>query len=119
MTADVARPAGRLVDGYCPMGCGQTLRLIQHRIACSSELCLRPYAVDQLVSEVETEHLVIIRGREFTVKHPLRERLDDQLLRCRIHAQIAGGDGPPVRPGVYRVVDHGGRLAWAAVSGDN
>lgn len=113
-----ATPRPPAVSGFCPMGCGQTLGLgATGRITCFYLSCPRPGAVAELVQDPETEHVVVLRPSDFTVKHPLRERLDDQLLGCRIHARIAGGDGPPARPGTYRVVDRDHRLVWLAVRG--
>lgn len=62
-----------------------------------------------ILADEETEHVVIFRAEDFTVRHPLRERLDDALMQCRIHAAIAELDGPPDDVlGRYRV-----RLAGA------
>lgn len=47
---------------------------------------------------------------EFTLRHPLRERLDDALMECSIHADLAAGAGPPVALGRYRVVLRG--MTW-------
>lgn len=106
----------RAVAGYCPMGCGRTLIAgASGRVTCSSPRCLNPEAVHNLLAEKETEHVVVLRPTDFTVQHPLRERLDGQLLRCSVYARIAGGDGPPARRGTYRVLEEDQRLIWLAV----
>lgn len=102
------RPAGALmqtVEGYCPMGCGQTLFLGEGgRITCSWIECPRPAAVDELLADHETEHVVTIGLRSFAVQHPLRERLDGELHRCELHQELSAADGPPAKPGRYRAV---------------
>jgi hypothetical protein len=95
------------VDGYCPMGCGATLGLdnkIRHAsIRCQEPTCPRPSAVDELLHEAETNHRVSLGGQTFTVKHPLRERLDNALLDCALHSWLAEQESPPRPPGEYRV----------------
>ncbi len=108
----------RRVGGYCPMGCGATLYLGgAGAVACSSTGCPRPAAVDELLQDRETEHIVVLGESEFTVRHPLRERLDDELMTCDLHQRIARSDGPPEPPGRYRVTheEHPtyGRWTWS------
>lgn len=91
------------IDGYCPMGCGQTLFVASGHIHCSLSDCPRPAAVAEILADRETEHTVMFSRTAFTVRHPLRERLDDQLMECQLHEHIAALDGPPVEPGRYRV----------------
>ena len=95
-----------LVAGYCPMGCGDTLFLGEGGfVTCSSLQCDNPTAVSDLLDDGETQHIVQIDETEFTVRHPLRERLgDEQLMQCELHRWIANQPGPPARPGRYRVV---------------
>ncbi|MCU1679246.1 MAG: hypothetical protein JWM93_4004 [Frankiales bacterium] len=91
------------IHGYCPMGCGTTLSAgASGRISCVDIDCPRPYAVDELLSAPETEHVVEFGESTFTVQHPLRERLDGSLFACPVHSAIAALDGPPVPPGRYR-----------------
>lgn len=100
------------VAGYCPMGCGQTLFLgDEDAVTCSYLECPRRTAVDELLADRETEHVVEFRPGDFIVRHPLRERLDDDLMTCELHAHIAGLAGPPVQPGRYRA--DGGDRGWA------
>jgi hypothetical protein len=92
------------VKGYCPMGCGQTLFIASGTyITCLWIDCPRPDAVADLLEDREREHVVVLTKREFTVRHPLRERLDDELLTCDLHKWIASRSGPPAALGRYRV----------------
>lgn len=97
--------AGVSVAGYCPMGCGQTLFVGGAGcVTCSYIGCPRPSAVDELLADGETEHIVTIREDGFTVQHPLRERLDDDLHECELHQELqAGGCMPAWELGRYRV----------------
>lgn len=100
------------ISGYCPMGCGRTLFVGQGGyITCAFVTCPRPDAVADLLADWETEHVVEFGDTGFTVRHPLRERLDDELMRCPLHEHIARLDGPPVRPGRYRARGH--KSQWA------
>lgn len=92
------------VQGYCPMGCGQTLFLGHGgHVTCSYGMCPNPGAVDELLADRETEHVVELDARDFAVQHPLRERLGGELFSCSLHAAIAELPGPPEKPGRYRV----------------
>lgn len=103
------------IVGYCPMGCGQTLFPAEGgHITCRRLDCPRPTAVDDLLEDRETEHIVQFDVGAFTVRHPLRERLDDALLACELHEHIAGLAGPPVQPGRYRAREVGGQWTWEA-----
>lgn len=107
----------RAVTGYCPMGCGRTLFLADGGyVTCSYLHCPRRDAAADLLGDKETEHIVQFGGGTFTVRHPLRERLDDALMACELHEHIASLDGPPVRPGRYRARGAGAKWSWEAVS---
>lgn len=110
------------VRGHCPMGCGETLILDDGYVTCSRtgpRSCPRPDAVATLLEDPETHHIVQIREDEFTVRHPLRERLDDALMDCDMQ-WIAALDGPPRKPGRYRVRWAGAQpsapSAWEEIS---
>lgn len=101
------------IKGYCPMGCGETLMLGSDQyVGCSHADCPRPDAAGLILADQETEHLVQFSEETFTVIHPLRERLDDALLDCQLHAYCASLDGPPLTPGLYRALDDGDDWAW-------
>lgn len=99
-----------IVVGYCPMGCGRTLFLGDGgHVTCSFIECPSPCAVDEILDDSETEHIVSLsRAEHFTVTHPLKERLGD-MAKCELHQWIAGLAGPPRAPGRYR--------AWRASDG--
>lgn len=91
------------IQGWCPMGCGRTLFVGNGGyITCSYIHCPRPDAVADLLHDNEIEHIVAFSETGFTVRHPLRERLDDALMSCFLHEEIAAMSGPPVKPGRYR-----------------
>lgn len=90
------------VRGYCPMGCGMRLMMNEKgTIICTNGECPHPLAVSDLLSDQETEHVVTFGDRGFTIRHPLRERLNDHLLQCDLHDHLTALNGPPVPPGTY------------------
>lgn len=110
----------RKISGYCPMGCGQTLFVADGgHITCSHLRCPRPTAVDDLLEDRETEHVVKFDAIKYTVRHPLRERLDDALMTCDLYEHIAGLNGPPVAPGRYRASRVNGGWVWVLCGGDS
>lgn len=107
VTADAIGGAERStkVSGYCPMGCGPTLFLGSGGyVTCSLDVCPQPDAASEILADGEAHHIVKISEAEFTVRHPLRERLNDELMRCSLHAWTADHGGPPKRIGTYRVL---------------
>jgi uncharacterized protein DUF6085 len=93
------------VRGHCP-ACGRHNLFVGQGgyLTCTTLACPRPDAVATLLEDREIEHVVEFAETTFTVKHPLRERLDDALMRCRLHDDIHAMSGPPVMPGRYRAV---------------
>ncbi len=79
------------VAGNCPMGCGETLFLaVGGHVTCSVIDCDDPLAVDKMLAERESEHVVTIHGDgTFTIRHPLRERAEGQLEGCSLHQRLA------------------------------
>jgi hypothetical protein len=102
------------VAGYCPMGCGQTLFVGEGgHITCSWAHCPHPEAVDELLADRETEHVVQIDAGTFSIQHPLRERLGGILFDCRLHEWLSEQDGPPEEPGYrYRAREPYGDTVW-------
>lgn len=73
----------------CPV-CGSDLAVDQRRqLLCTDRACTRPSAAAELLSEGETEHIVTLSEDGYSVKHPIRERLDDELLDCWLADQVA------------------------------
>jgi hypothetical protein len=106
----------REVQGFCPMGCGSTLFLAAGGyVTCSFISCPRPDAVADLLADRETEHIVQFGEDGFTIRHPLRERLDDALMDCALHDYCTSLPGPPVKPGRYRARHDGTRWTWEAL----
>jgi hypothetical protein len=107
--------ADRSIAGNCPMGCGETLFLgAGGFVTCSYLTCPRPDAASRILADAESEHIVEFGRREFTVRHPLKERLDDALMRCDLHEHITRLAGPPVKPGRYRARPNLGQRAQGA-----
>jgi Family of unknown function (DUF6085) len=103
----VAEHGRRRVYGYCPMGCGESLFLATSGfVECVKLDCPNPVAVSQVLQERETEHLVTFDEDGWQAKHPLRERIRDELLSCPIGDAVAimlkGDPGLEVL-GTYRV----------------
>lgn len=119
-TDPTARTHDRLlVAGHCPMGCGNTLFVGSGGyITCSHLECPRPDAVATLLEDREVEHIVTIFPATFTIRHPLRERLDDALMTCDLHTHMAALDGPPAAPGRYRARQHDGRWTWEGITSE-
>jgi hypothetical protein len=97
------------VNGFCPMGCGETLAVDQYgldvtgRIYCRNDDCPNRLAVDELLADAETKHVARFGLFSFDVKHPLRERIGGDLFECTVHEDISELDRLPVhRPGIYR-----------------
>ncbi len=104
------------VRGHCP-ACGSASLFLGTGgyVTCSVIDCPRPTAVSDLLDDRETEHVVFIGETDFTIRHPLLERLDDALLNCDLHERITACDGPPATPGRYRVSSIGGRWVWITI----
>ncbi len=86
----VLEPLGPKVAGYCPMGCGQTLHLdTKGAVRCFEYHCANNRAVHVLLADAQIDHVVSFTADSWTVKHPLRERLDDQLLGCTLGQKVA------------------------------
>ena len=99
------------LDGYCPMGCGQTLRAeetkLVNRVICWAPACPDPLAAQKILQDSETEHVVrfSFHSEGFTIRHPLRERLDDALLYCKLtDFCFKLSQAPNGVPGSYRAI---------------
>lgn len=68
VTPDAPRP-GLPVAGFCPMGCGATLFVGSGgHVTCRRISCPDPSAVDRLLDDRETEHVVEFRLADFTIR---------------------------------------------------
>lgn len=92
------------IQGYCPMGCGETLHLAADgTVTCADNYCPDPNAVSKIIGDGETEHVVTLRAKDFTIRHPLRERIDGALEDCDLHLGCVSLHPSEVVPGTYRV----------------
>lgn len=91
------------IEGYCPMGCGQTLVIHDGCVTCQSPECPRPSAVAEILADSETDHIAEIEENHFTLLHPLRERLDHGVLECFVYNRLHTLSEPPWPNGRYRV----------------
>lgn len=108
----------REVAGFCPMGCGQTLFLgTGGHVTCSALSCLRPTAADEILSDREAGHIVELGQADFSMVHPLRERLDNGLLHCELRLHLESLPGPPQPVGRYRVTGTGDDWFWGPLGG--
>lgn len=48
-------------------------------------------------------HVVKFTEFDFTIQHPLEERLSGFLFDCNLHQRLAQDDHAPVAPGLYTV----------------
>lgn len=100
------------VRGYCPLGCGETLKIAVHgvddaEVVCSNPACREPLALSEIIGDPETEHIVELREEDYSLQHPLRERLGGALYDCPAHRWPQGLDAAPVPRGRYRMVWNG------------
>ena len=104
------------VVGHCP-ACGSSSLFLGEggHVTCARLDCPNPAAVNELLDDRETEHIVEFGKADFTVRHPLRERIGDALMACDLHQYVAGLDGPPVLRGRYRARWTGTRWTWEPV----
>ena len=107
------------VTGHCPMGCGELLHLRHGTVTCKSAYCPRPDAAAEILADGEVHHVVTLGEVDFTVRHPLRERLDDALLDCTVTSWLRGLDAAPQQPGVYRLwwAGTGATAVWEPLPG--
>jgi hypothetical protein len=93
------------VEGLCPMGCGKTLHVNTGNgvVHCIERRCPDPDAVTKLLGNEQSVHHVVNMRSDggFTMKHPLRERLEDELFECELHELLASA--PPPLSGKYLV----------------
>jgi hypothetical protein len=104
------------VAGFCP-ACGhKSLRLSvvggAGYITCSRLECPEPNLVTDLLDNRETEHIVTITEEGWTIRHPIRELIDDRFMHCDLHEYMVSIAGPPIVPGRYRVSRDDETWSW-------
>lgn len=102
-------PGSIQMKGFCP-NCGQRTLVAkwgmvgEAELACTNLGCDDLAAASKIIGECETEHIVMCFEETYTIKHPLRERINDELYDCTIAAAFRDEWGPPREgPGLYRV----------------
>ncbi len=100
------------VQGHCP-ACGASSLFLASGgyVTCRVIDCPNPTAAADILADRETEHVVTFASG-FTIRHPLRERLNGELEDCTLHRQLLALSGPPVRPGRYRARRVDGGWSW-------
>jgi len=95
------------LDALCP-ACGTQLfielGITVDQIVCRNVNCKRPTAAHEILSETEIGHIVMLGERDFSMKHPLVERIRDELLKCDFMLYMRSLLRTPLAPGKYRVV---------------
>lgn len=113
-------PRDHHLQGHCP-ACGRTSLMTGSggHITCGHLECPDPTALDRLLDDGETEHLLTVhRDGSFTLRHPLKERLDGALESCRVHETAAHRSTRLPECGRYRTrlsVDYG-RLSFDRIT---
>lgn len=108
---------GHSVQGHCP-ACGWKGLFLDAdgHVTCSQYDCPNPSAAGDILSDGEIEHLVTFTADGWTIRHPLRERLDDQLVTCPLNDVCRDLPGPPPQLGTYRATPtDGARFTWTRI----
>lgn len=110
-------PLHDIRGAYCPMGCGQTIHLMgSGMLGCVNYQCPDKGAAQKVLSDAETEHVVVYKGGTCVVRHPLRERIGDALVECEVAAAVFALSQHPEGDGRYRAtVGADGELALEEV----
>lgn len=117
----VISPQDHHLHGHCP-ACGRTSLMTGAggHIVCGHLECPDPTALDRLLDDGETEHVLTVhRNNSFTLRHPLKERLDGVLESCKVHETAAHYSTRLPECGRYRAHLSGeyGRLSFTRISG--
>lgn len=79
-----------MINGYCPQGCGETLDVnAAGNVMCVNATCPEPYTIADILQDPETEHIITCYSDSWSMKHPLRERLNDELLTCAAGEEVS------------------------------
>lgn len=91
------------VAGYCP-ACGRKDLVVESLdpeserpgVHCNSGICPDFLAATKVLQDPEIHHIVRFdEGGYFNAKHPLRERIDGELLDCKIFGVVMDWLGVP------------------------
>lgn len=89
-------------NAKCP-ACGSRLGVLGNRITCQHTGCTKRDAAQRILEEANPHHLVEFTETDFSIQHPLAERLDNLLFTCVLHEELRAYAGPPIEPGLYAV----------------
>jgi Family of unknown function (DUF6085) len=90
------------------------------KLVCRNAGCSRPTAAEEILSETELGHIIDIGDISWSMKHPLVERIRDELLKCDFIQYMKNTGGPPQPPGRYRVTETaGGSWNWERLPDDS
>lgn len=106
------------VDGFCP-ACGQFSLMVRNgervvadddrQVRCQNRDCPDSHAAHKILQDPEVHHIVRFDDQGwFNVKHPLRERVDSELLDCSIHDVVVDAIEMDlvVPEGLWRLIGH-------------
>lgn len=104
------------VTGYCP-ACGKAelqLRKADGVILCTASPCPNPAAAHAVLADPEIHHVVRFDDQGwFNVKHPLRERVDSELLDCAVHEAVVDAiENGMIPQDSYRLKQDGDQWEW-------
>jgi hypothetical protein len=103
----------KVVSGFCP-ACGYPTLFLGSggHVTCSRLACPRPTAADEILDTQEMGHIVVTTMTDYSMQHPLIERLDGELFDCALANRLHGLTGSPVEPGRYRVTGTDDDWTW-------
>ena len=97
MIADIIAP--------CPACRERKLHLMTSGlIRCMNRACPSPRAAQEILEGDEGVDIVQIGESDFSILHPLRERIEGGLFDCPVNRYLASLGEPPALPGRYRAV---------------
>jgi hypothetical protein len=108
------------IKGFCP-ACGQDELYVSHlrcRLGCSNPVCPDPDAADKLLADNETHHIVRFDPNDevFDIKHPIRERIDDELFDCSIHQLVLDAEDYHDWEGTWRILEEADPPGWEKIA---
>jgi len=84
-------PEDSHVAGFCPYGCGEKLYLCDGRILCRDIDCPNEEGLHRILMNTVAGHTINFQDDaycgSYSVVHPLRERIDNELLTCCIEEE--------------------------------
>lgn len=108
------------VRGRCP-ACGNRSLFVGAGgwLTCSIDRCPNPTAIADILELVCLHHTVELRPSDFSIEHPMIEKLNGSLHACPLDRYLHGLSGPPRQLGRYHVlgdVTNPDLLQWVLTS---